>query len=286
LGGPFFRVSLRGCGFLRATSSARFWRTRWDARSRRSSIGRAAGPDQLEGQEQPPGRVASDDRPRNDVAGHRRRVDAMSAEAAGQPDAGNDLADLRHAVNGIAQDAAPGIVDFHIAKLRIDAPDVAPQTFRITPRIRFPCGHAPGPDDAIVHHAIVVVGPVRVRYRSAPRNGVGKPSRLQRLRRDDIGAHRQYRARDLGHHGAEMRVAGEHDMRGPHSCIRRRHALAHAGRIDRQRGRLFTDAGARVFCKPCKRQGIGQRMDVERIRKSDRLEVIRSLQDLPHLLRR
>ena len=75
------------------------------------AAGTAAGPDQFEGLELPPAVVALDHSAGDQIAGHRGRVQAMPAEAAGQPDARRQFADLRHAMHRHAEFAGPGIID-------------------------------------------------------------------------------------------------------------------------------------------------------------------------------
>src|SRR5262249_45225349 len=87
----------------------------------------ATGPDQFERRKLPPGLIAIDDGARDEIAAHRRGIETMPAETAGQPDARTDLADLRHAVHGDPQTAGPGIVDLDIADLRIGMFDVGLQ---------------------------------------------------------------------------------------------------------------------------------------------------------------
>src|SRR5205085_2025933 len=58
----------------------------------------AACPYQFEWREQPPRIVALDDRLGEHIACHGGGVEAMAAEAAGEPESGCKLADLRHSV--------------------------------------------------------------------------------------------------------------------------------------------------------------------------------------------
>src|SRR5262249_13195500 len=71
--------------------------------------GNAAGPHQLERRELPPGLIAVDDGAGEQIAGHGGGVEPLPAEARGEPDAGAELADLRHAVHGAAERAGPGV---------------------------------------------------------------------------------------------------------------------------------------------------------------------------------
>ena len=96
---------------------------------------RAAGPDQRERREHLPGPVALDDGARHHLAAHRRGVEAVAAEAAQQPEPGRDLADLRHAVHGVADHADPGVFRLDVAEL----PDRCAGSRRAAPR-RARCG--------------------------------------------------------------------------------------------------------------------------------------------------
>src|SRR5262249_59184571 len=75
----------------------------------------AARPDELERRELPPGLVAFDHSARKQIASHRRGVQTVAAESAGEPDARPELADLRHAMHCDSQAAGPSIVDLDVA---------------------------------------------------------------------------------------------------------------------------------------------------------------------------
>src|SRR5262249_4155183 len=79
----------------------------------------AAGPNKFEGQEATPGIVAFHDGTCDEVAGHRGGVEPLATEGAGEPDAGLDLADLRHAVNGKPHLGQPEMLELHRPELRI-----------------------------------------------------------------------------------------------------------------------------------------------------------------------
>src|SRR4051812_26009806 len=102
----------------------------------------SAGPDQFVGQKHPPAIVAFGDRARDDVAGHSSRVEAVAAEATCKPHLWPQFADLRHAVNGIAEHAVPDIVEFDITELREDALDIAFQPIGELSRVALPGAHA------------------------------------------------------------------------------------------------------------------------------------------------
>src|SRR5262249_61083278 len=79
---------------------------------------RAARPDQIERREQPPGFVAVVNGAGEQHAGHRGGVEAVCAEAAGEPQPGRYLAQLRHAVQRRSDGAGPGIVEADVTDLR------------------------------------------------------------------------------------------------------------------------------------------------------------------------
>src|SRR5262249_59162774 len=67
-----------------------------------------AGPHEFERGEQTPGVVTLDNGLGEKIARHGRGVDALAAEAAGEPKASRDLSDLRHPMQRIAEHARPG----------------------------------------------------------------------------------------------------------------------------------------------------------------------------------
>src|SRR5262245_25058087 len=83
----------------------------------RDPPGHAAGPYQLERREQPPAIVASQDATRDQLPGHRRGIESLAAEAACDPKPFAELADLRHAVHGLAGCTTKGLCDVDTAKL-------------------------------------------------------------------------------------------------------------------------------------------------------------------------
>src|SRR3954452_21268462 len=87
--------------------------------------GPPSGPYQFERRKQPPALVALHDAARDQLAGHRGGVQALSAEAAGHPKTFSQLPDLRHAVHGLADRAAKGMGDLDLAELWKDGGDAA-----------------------------------------------------------------------------------------------------------------------------------------------------------------
>src|SRR5689334_25209509 len=79
--------------------------------------GHTACPHQLERREQPPAIVAGQDAARNQLSGHRRGIETLAAEAARDPESFAKLADLRHAMHGLASRPAESLGDVDVAKL-------------------------------------------------------------------------------------------------------------------------------------------------------------------------
>src|SRR5262249_6318831 len=117
----------------------------------------ATGPDQFERRKQPPGLIAIDDGAGDEIAAHRRGIETMAAETAGQPDARTDLADLRHAVHRDSQSTGPGIVDLDIAELRISAFNVGLQRSDVAARVARPSRGAAGQHQAIATDDAIVI---------------------------------------------------------------------------------------------------------------------------------
>src|SRR5262249_44051725 len=78
-----------------------------EAELRRRPAEYATRPNQFERRKLPPSLIAVDNRARDEVRAHRRRIEAVTAETAGQPDAGTEFADLRHAMHRDPQRAGP-----------------------------------------------------------------------------------------------------------------------------------------------------------------------------------
>ena len=91
----------------------------------------SARPHQLERIEPLPGFIALNDGASDKVSGHRCGVEAVAAEAAGKPEAGPELTDLRHTVERIAQCAGPGVIDGDVPKLGISLLDVGRERPRV-----------------------------------------------------------------------------------------------------------------------------------------------------------
>src|ERR1041385_1260869 len=85
---------------------------------------RAAGPGGAERCEQAPAVVFVGDARCDRISAGRCLGHAVATEGRAGPQAGLDLADLGHPVQGVAHDTGPGILDFQLTELRIDREDV------------------------------------------------------------------------------------------------------------------------------------------------------------------
>src|SRR6266481_8266209 len=85
--------------------------------------GHAARPNQFERRKQPPALVAPQNAARNQLPGHCRGVQTLTAEAAGDPQAAAQLADLRHAMDGLSDSAAPNLGNRGASELGKDGAD-------------------------------------------------------------------------------------------------------------------------------------------------------------------
>src|SRR5262249_8292461 len=124
----------------------------------------AAGPDEFERREQSPRVVALDDGFGENIARHGGGVYAMTAEGARQPNAWRKLADLRHAMQRIAEHPGPGVLDLDLAELRIDRRHVGLEPPHIVLGIGLPRGRVSRPEQPVVaDDAVVIVGKVGIR---------------------------------------------------------------------------------------------------------------------------
>ena len=127
-------------------------------------------------------------------------------------------------------------------------------------------------DDAV----IVAVAPV-IRDRTAVAERVEQPFPERRGHRH-IGRDRQHGRGDRRIDRPDAGRAGEHHVAGAHRGVRRRDALAHAGRIDRERGRVLEDARAVLLGIGREAERVVERMDVERFWEMQRLKILRAAQ--------
>ncbi len=75
-------------------------------------------------------------------------------------------------------------------------------------------------------------------------------------------------------------------MVGAQPPVRRDDPLAHAGGVDRQRRRVLEDARARRLRGGRKAERVVERMDVERLRREHRVEIVVALEHVAHALDR
>ena len=210
----------------------------------------------------------------------------MAAEGAGEPDAGRELADLRHLVHGVAHRAGPGVLDLHVGELRIDPHDVAAQKHGQPARRREPRGDAAAPHQAVpADHAVVIAGAPRVGDRAGIGNGLGEPL-AERRRSGEIACDRNNGSRDRRKHRAEMRPACEYDVVGAHAAVRRVDALAHAQHVEGDRGRILIDARTGTLGSCGEAERIIERMHMEGLRQVHRLIINLRAEHLPHLFGR
>ncbi len=210
----------------------------------------------------------------------------MTAEGAREPEARRKLADLRHAMQRIAEHARPGVLDFDLAELGVDRHHVGLEPPHVALGIGLPRGRVSRPEQAVVaDDAVVVVGEVGIGHRAAIGDGLGQ-ARTERRGGDRIAPDRHHRAGDARLERAEMDVAGKHDMAGAHARGRRDDPLAHAFDVDCERRRILEDARSRRFCEFRQPERIVERMDVKCARQMHGVEVVIGLEHLAHALGR
>ena len=210
----------------------------------------------------------------------------MAAEAGGQPDAGAKLAELRHAVHGVAERAGPGVIDRDFAELRIGFFDVGLQRAHVAARIARPCGRAARQHQAVAaDDAVMIVGEVGVADAAAIADHLAELL-AERCGGDHIGGDRQQRRADLRHQPADLHIAGEHHVVGAQPRSRRDDAFSHPRRIDRQRRRALENARAVAFRRRRQRQRVIERMDGDRLEIIDGVIVALAVQHRAHALGR
>jgi hypothetical protein len=129
-----------------------------------------------------------------DVARHGGGVYAVTAEGARQPNARRKLADLRHAMQRIAEHARPGVLDFDLAELRIDRRHVGLEPPDVALGIGLPRGRVSRPQQPVVaDDAVMIVGKVGIRHCAAIGDGFGEP-RSERRGGDRVAPDRHQRA--------------------------------------------------------------------------------------------
>src|SRR5579872_6793860 len=161
-----------------------------DAHLNRSAAQQSAGPDQFKRRELSPDVVAMHHGAGDQIAGERSGVEPVTAKTAGEPHPGSKLADLRHAVHGVAERPRPGEFRRDRTELRVSLFDIGGERTNIMLRIARPRSGAPRPHQPIAaDNAVVIVGAIGVAHRTAVSDRLAKP-RSDGLCGDDIGRDR------------------------------------------------------------------------------------------------
>ena len=139
-------------------------------------------------------------------------------------------------MNRATQRPSPNVRDTYFAKLGEGPQHVVDKAACDQTRTCFPRPHAPQPLQAVPSdNAVVVVGAIGIADSATIAHHLVQylPNRFRdhHIRRDGQQSRRKSR-----HERAEMNIAGEHHMRRTHPTCRRHNALAHASRIQRDRG--------------------------------------------------
>ncbi len=148
-----------------------------------------------------------------------------------------------------------------------------------------PCPHPPQPLQAVTSDdTVMIVGAIGVTDRAAIAHHVVQVC-------DWFTDHHERREGQQGrcqarHEYAEMDIAGEHHVRGPHPARGRNDALAHTGRIERDRGQILKNSGARFLGERGKAQCIVVRIDVKRLPIVHGAKISRTAQLIAHAFNR
>ena len=235
---------------------------------------RAAGPDQFERRKQPPALVAPKDAARDQLARHRRGIEALTAEARGNPQPFAQLPDLRHAMHGQSDRTAEHVGDLDLAEPGKDRRDAALDGGTETAWPRVPGGFRARPHQPVAAHDPEMIDAVAIAHRAAEPDDLAE-ALAQRLGHRAIAPDRQQRLRQPPQRRTEMDVAGQHDVRGAQPRRRRHDALANARRIDADDRRVLEDARA------CTLGLLGQTLDVFAAVDLKRLRVIDAVKIAP-----
>src|SRR5262245_5793406 len=241
-----------------------------------------AGPDQFIRREQPPCFIAIDDPARDEFAGDRGVTQPLASKTARQPKAALDFADLRHAMDSAAECSAPKMRNADSPEARKGSPDVIRKRARDQAWVRLPRAHASRPLQTVAaDDAIVIVGAICIAYRTSIAH------RLVQHFAHGLGDHHESRDRQqcrcqLRHEGAEMDVAGQHDVGGTYAAGGSDDALADAGRIERNRRRVLKYSRPRLLGQRREAEGIVVWVYVEGLTVVNGTKISRTAQLLAH----
>ncbi len=152
--------------------------------------------------------------------------------------------------------------------------------------MRFADRDAAGPHQAVaVDDPVGIVAIAAVADRAAIGHDRCEP-RPQGLGHAGIGGDRHQRIGDAVGDVAEIDVPGKDDAAGAHPPVGGRDALAHAGGIDREHRRVFEDVDAGALRRAGEGEGVGQRIDLERVGMIDGAEIMVGAQHVADLFER
>src|SRR5215831_8901840 len=134
-----------------------------------------ARPNEFKRQKAPPRIIPFHDGARDEVARHRGGIEPAPAECAGEPDAGLEFPNLRHAVDRKSHPGRPEILELHRGELRIRRAERAFEPSLYPLRTRPYRGNA-GPQQAVTaDDAVMMIGVMRIADRPVERDRLAKP---------------------------------------------------------------------------------------------------------------
>src|SRR6266436_6210098 len=250
--------------------------------------GCAAGPDQFERRKQPPAFVAPQNAAGDQLPRHRRRVQALTAEAACYPQSPTQLADLRHAVHGVSGGTAPYLGNLRLSQLGKNRVDPARDDGRETFRPCGPGGFRASPHQAVAVHDAEMIDAVGIGHRSLECYCL-REALVERRGHGRIAPDRQQRFRQSPQCGAQMNVPGKHDMGGAQTRRRRDDAFANPGRIDADDGGVLKNPRSRPSRQRRQAMDVSAAVDLKRVGIIDTMKITIRLElgthavDLPSL---
>src|ERR1700738_104032 len=245
--------------------------------------GRPARPDQFERRKQPPAFVAPENTACNQLPRHRRGVQTLTAEAACDPQPATPLADLRHAVHGLSNGAAPDLGNLDPSELGKDRADPPLNGGRKTLRLRRPGGLRARPHQAAASPDPEKITAMAVRHRSPTRYRPGKALAERRGYRG-VAPNRQQRFRQPPQRRAQMDIAGEHDVGRAQPRRRRDDALANPRRIDADDRRVLENPRTRPSRQRGKAVDVFAAVDLKRLGIINAVEIIIGLELIAHAI--